>query len=81
MNETGTRTAIPIWMMYMKEALKDVPVKSFPIPNDVTYVKINQETGQETTFDDPDGRFEVFLNENLPDKGMPGINPLEENNF
>jgi penicillin-binding protein 1A len=80
-NETGTRTAIPIWLMYMREALKDVPVKSFPIPNDVTYIKINQETGQETTFDDPDGRFEVFLNDNLPDKNISGINPLEDNTF
>jgi penicillin-binding protein 1A len=80
-NETGTRTAIPIWLKYMKEALKGVPVKSFPVPNDVTYIKVNQETGQETTFDDPNGRFEVFLNENLPDKSVSGINPLEENTF
>lgn len=80
-NETGTRTAIPIWLKYMKEALKDVPVKSFPVPTDVTYIKINQETGLETTFDDPDGRFEVFLNDNLPEKSSSGINPLEENTF
>jgi penicillin-binding protein 1A len=80
-NETGTRTAIPIWLKFMQEALKDVPVKSFPIPNDVTYVKINQKTGEETSFDDPEGRFEVFLNENLPDKSISGVNPLEESNF
>ncbi len=80
-NETGTRTAIPIWIKFMQEALKDVPIKSFPIPNDVTYVKINQKTGEETSFDDPEGRFEVFLNENLPDKGESGINPLEVSNF
>ena len=71
-NETGTRTAIPIWLKFMQEALRDVPVKSFPIPNDVTYVKINQKTGEETSFDDPDGRFEVFLNDNLPDKSVSG---------
>ena len=80
-NETGGRTAIPIWLNYMQEALKDVPIKSFPIPNDVSYIRINQETGEETTFDDPDGRFEVFLNENLPEKSETGINPLEENTF
>ena len=80
-NETGTRTAIPIWLNFMKEALKDMPVKSFPVPNDVTYVKINQKTGEETSFDDPDGRFEVFLNDNLPSKSASGVNPLEENNF
>jgi len=80
-NETGTRTAIPIWLKYMQEALKDVPIKDFAVPNEVSYIKINQETGEETTFDDPDGRFEVFLNENLPDKTTSGISPLEEDNF
>ena len=80
-NETGTRTAIPIWIKFMQEALKDVPVKSFPIPNDVTYVKINQKTGEETSFDDPDGRFELFLNDNLPDKSMSDTPPLEDNSF
>ena len=80
-NETGTRTAIPIWIKYMQEALKGVPVKSFPVPNDVTYIKVNQETGEETTFDDPKGRFEVFLNENLPESSTSGVNPLDEDNF
>ncbi len=80
-NETGTRTAIPIWMRFMKEALKDVPVKGFPVPNDVTYIKVNQKTGEETSFDDPEGRFEVFLNDNLPDKSISGIDPLEESTF
>jgi hypothetical protein len=47
----------------------------------VTYIKINQKTGKETSFDDPEGRFEVFLNDNLPDKNSSGINPLEENTF
>ena len=80
-NETGTRTAIPIWLKFMQEALKDMPIKSFPVPNDVSYVKINQKTGEETSFDDPEGRFEVFLNESLPDKSTSGISPLEESNF
>lgn len=81
-NETGARTAIPIWLKFMQEALKNVPVKSFPVPNDVTYVKINQKTGEETSFDDPNGRFEVFLNDNPPDKNISGTNPpLEEDTF
>jgi len=80
-NETGTRTAIPIWTQFMEEALKNLPVKSFPIPNDVTYIKINPETGQETDFDDPNGRFEVFLNENLPDGSGVEVNSLWEDTF
>ena len=69
-NETGTRTAIPIWLPYMKKALEGTPVKSFAVPNDVIYIKINPETGEEASFDDPDGQFELFLNENLPDKTL-----------
>lgn len=79
-NETGTRTAIPIWLAYMQEALKDLPIKSFAVPNDVTYVKINLKTGEETNFDDPDGRYELFLNENLPDRNLAGTAPLGASN-
>lgn len=80
-NETGTRTAIPIWTEFMESALRNLPVKSFPVPNDVTFVKINPETGQETDFDDPKGRFEVFLNENLPDGSLVDVSPLGESPF
>ncbi len=80
-NETGTRTAIPIWLLYMQEALKNVPVKSFPVPNDVSFVKVNLETGFEASYDDPNSRFEVFLNDNLPENNSMGGNLLGDNNF
>lgn len=81
-NETGTRTAIPIWIDYMKSALRGLPVKSFPVPNDVTYVKINLDTGEETDYDDPDARYEIFLNENLPNSiETPGSSLEESNSF
>ncbi|MBW1772675.1 MAG: PBP1A family penicillin-binding protein [Deltaproteobacteria bacterium] len=43
--ETGSRAASPIWLNFMSEVLKDLPVKDFPVPEGVVFVKIDKETG------------------------------------
>ncbi|MCS6896812.1 MAG: penicillin-binding transpeptidase domain-containing protein, partial [Nitrospira sp.] len=43
--ETGARAALPIWMGFMKEALNQLPVVPFEIPDGVTFVKIDESTG------------------------------------
>ncbi len=43
--ETGSRSALPIWMDYMKESHKDIPNESFPIPENIVFVNIDKETG------------------------------------
>ncbi|OCG24282.1 carboxypeptidase/penicillin-binding protein 1A [Gilliamella sp. wkB108] len=43
--EAGAVTANPIWVDYMKVALKDVPVKEDVKPEDVISVTIDQRTG------------------------------------
>jgi penicillin-binding protein 1A len=43
--ETGSRAALPIWMDFMEEALKDTPVEDFPVPAGVSFVQIDPETG------------------------------------
>ncbi len=45
-NETGSRAASPIWVSFMSKALKDYPVKNFPIPDGIEFLKVNPETGQ-----------------------------------
>lgn len=82
-NETGARTAIPIWMDYMKEALEGVTIKDFVPPPDVTFVKTHRESDKAANFDDSDAVYEVFLNDNLPERGAgysPPI-PSTENIF
>jgi penicillin-binding protein 1A len=44
-SETGSRAASPIWLGFMKEILKDKPVKVFQVPEGVVFAKIDAETG------------------------------------
>jgi len=43
--ETGSRAAAPIWLYFMREVLKDRPVKDFPVPGRVVFAKIDAKTG------------------------------------
>lgn len=80
-NETGTRTAVPIWLRYMEEALKGRPVKNFPVSEEVVYMKVDPETGHAASFDDPNARLEMFLRDNLPMKEGELEAILGEDNF
>lgn len=44
-SETGARAALPIWIGFMKETLKQLPVVPFEIPDGVTFVKVDSSTG------------------------------------
>jgi penicillin-binding protein 1A len=44
-SETGARSALPIWIAFMREALKQLPVVPFEIPDGVTFVKVDASTG------------------------------------
>lgn len=39
--ETGGRAALPIWMEFMEEAHREKPVRDFPIPEGVSYARID----------------------------------------
>ena len=44
-SETGARSALPIWIQFMKDALLQLPVVPFEIPEGITYVKVDPATG------------------------------------
>ncbi|MDY6823120.1 MAG: PBP1A family penicillin-binding protein [Thermodesulfobacteriota bacterium] len=44
-SETGSSAASPIWLGFMKEMLKDKPVKTFEVPEGVVFSKIDAKTG------------------------------------
>ncbi|MGE0469109.1 MAG: penicillin-binding protein 1A [Nitrospira sp.] len=54
-NETGARAALPIWMAFVKEALKQLPVVPFEIPDGVMFVKVDSSTGLLESEQGPDG--------------------------
>mgnify|MGYP003385146760 CR=1 FL=1 len=43
--ESGAHAALPIWINFMKEALKPLPVAFFSIPEGVTFVNVDPATG------------------------------------
>jgi penicillin-binding protein 1A len=62
-NETGAVAALPIWMNYMRGALKGVPESRQDVPEGVVSVRIDPETGMQA----PDSALgEYFYREFLP---------------
>ncbi len=47
--EAGSRAALPIWLQYMEGALQDSPAENFPIPNNIVFANIDNETGHLAT--------------------------------
>ena len=64
--EVGGKAALPIWMDYMRVALRDVPDVPLPLPDGITQARINPETGLLTRLDNSSGIMEVFETGSLP---------------
>ena len=58
--ETGSRAASPIWLDFMKEALKNQSVSPFSPPGGVTFAKIDPESGKLASADTRNAVFECF---------------------
>lgn len=72
--EYGASTALPVWIDYMRIALKDTPVSDMPRPNGIVNVRIDPETGLRARPGE-DGIFELFREEDAP----PPLAPESEN--
>lgn len=44
--EFGGTASLPVWLEYMKKAHEGLPARSFPVPENVVFVNIDNETGQ-----------------------------------
>ena len=44
--ETGARAALPIWLNYMKEAVKSYPDADFNVPSGIVFANIDSNTGK-----------------------------------
>ncbi len=65
-SEEGARTALPIWIHFMREALKGVPEQPRPMPDGLVTLRISPETGALVSDENPDGMPEVFMADHLP---------------
>jgi len=65
--ESGAHAALPIWISFMREALKQVPVVPFTIPDGVTFVKVDPATGLlESEQEGTSGTVELFAKGSEP---------------
>jgi penicillin-binding protein 1A len=73
--EEGSKTALPIWMLYMKEALKGVPESRMERPGGLIDLRISKTTGLLADQNDPNAVYETFMIEHqpkAPEGGVPG---------
>ncbi len=68
--ETGGRTALPIWIGYMREALKGVPEDKLVEPEGMTSMLIDSTSGEAANADNADAIFEIFRVENAPEPAV-----------
>jgi len=64
--EEGARTALPIWIEFMREALKGTPELRRSMPEGLVTLRISPETGTLVSAENPDGVPELFMAEHLP---------------
>lgn len=65
--ESGAHAALPIWINFMREALKPLPVVPFAIPEGITFVKVDPATGLlNSEQEDQPGNVEIFTRGSEP---------------
>lgn len=69
--EEGGRTAVPVWVHFMRQALRDTPEARIPAPDGLVTVKISPETGLLASADDPNAIFETYMEGHLPEASDP----------
>lgn len=80
--EEGGRTALPMWIYFMREALRGVPEHSLPMPEGVLAARVSRTTGALAGPDDAEAYFEYFLAAHPPaepgNSGDPAANVSRE---
>ncbi|VAX03262.1 Multimodular transpeptidase-transglycosylase [hydrothermal vent metagenome] len=64
--ETGGRAALPMWIDYMREALKELPLRPLERPPGLVTVRIDPKSGLLAPAGHPQAIFETFRVENVP---------------
>ena len=58
--EAGSRAALPIWKSYMKEALKEVKSRDFPLADGLVFRYTDKKNGLLADFDNKSAYMEIF---------------------
>lgn len=74
-NEEGGRTALPMWITFMEEALRGTLDRTLPRPDGVIAARISPETGRLAPAGDPGAIFELFREGDMQllERSTPGL--------
>jgi penicillin-binding protein 1A len=65
-NETGARAALPIWISFMEQSLRNTPIESFKPPQGIILIKVNIETGKPSEGGPQETLMEAFIDGSIP---------------
>jgi penicillin-binding protein 1A len=75
-DESGARAALPVWISFMDQALRDAPIESFKPPDGITLMKVDIETGLPSEGGSKETIMEAFIDGTLPGReGVEKENP------
>ena len=60
-DEFGSTIALPIWVSFMEEVIPQLPEYKASIPQGISFVRVNKETGERSDDLDDDAYFELLL--------------------
>jgi penicillin-binding protein 1A len=64
--ETGARAALPIWISFMNQALRNTPIQTFHPPQGITLIRVNIETGLPSDRESAETIMEAFIDGSIP---------------
>jgi penicillin-binding protein 1A len=70
--EEGSRTALPIWIHYMREMLRSMPPARMERPGGLIDLRVSPTTGMLADPLDPDAMYETFMLQHQPRMAQPG---------
>ena len=75
--ETGGRVASPIWLAFMREAVRGQPVTDFAIPPGVRFFRVDAKSGEQASVaTESETLFEAFIDGTAPAAEAPRANDL-----
>ncbi len=82
-HETGARAACPIWIDFMRVALKNMPPENFKVPEGIVFANIDEKTGLLAVPESKKTIFECFKEGTAPTELSQPVSPeeLEESLF
>ena len=77
--EEGSYTAVPIWINFMREALRGLPDLPRPRPDGLVALKVSAHSGLVAGGNEPDAINEWFLADHLPADALAPQQPPAKN--